>query len=74
MIFRRKGWLRKEFNERLIEDLLQLKEQWNRQKKLVEKSVEPSPEVLYELKIAEAKYFFLLKEAKKRRVVLRKLD
>jgi len=74
LIFRRKGWLRKEFNERLIEDLLQLKEQWNRQKKLVEKSVEPSPEVLYELKIAEAKYFFLLKEAKKRRVVLRKLD
>lgn len=74
MFFRRKGWLRKEFNERLIQDLFQLKDRWNRQKRLVEKSVEPSPEVLYELKLAEAKYFFLLKEAKKRHVILRKLD
>ncbi|MFP9072080.1 YaaL family protein, partial [Enterococcus faecalis] len=36
------------------------------QKKLVEKSLEPSAEVLYELKVAEAKYFFYLREAKQR--------
>ncbi|MDQ0163936.1 YaaL family protein [Bacillus alveayuensis] len=71
MFFRKKGWLRKEYNEKLLLDLLELKEQWNRQKKIIEKSVEPSPEVLYELKLAESKYFFLLKEAKNRRVTLK---
>lgn len=71
MFFRKKGWLRKEYNEKLLLDLLELKEQWNRQKKIIEKSVEPSPEVLYELRLAESKYFFLLKEAKNRRVTLK---
>jgi hypothetical protein len=71
VFFRKKGWLRKEYNEKLLLDLLELKEQWNRQKKIIEKSVEPSPEVLYELKLAESKYFFLLKEAKNRRVTLK---
>lgn len=74
MFFRRKGWLRKEYNERLMKALLQLKEDWNRQKDLVEKSVEPSPEVLYDLKLAEAKYFFLLREAKQRQVTIRKFE
>ena len=37
-------------------------------KRLVEQSVEPSQDVLCSLKIAEAKYFFLLKEAKRRPV------
>jgi hypothetical protein len=45
-----------------------MKKEWNRQKQLVDKSVEPSSQVLYELKIAEAKYFFLLKEAKNRNI------
>jgi hypothetical protein len=71
VFFRKKGWLRKEYNEKLLLDLLELKEQWNRQKKIIEKSVEPSPEVLYELRLAESKYFFLLKEAKNRRVTLK---
>lgn len=68
MIFRRKGWLRKRFDEQLMKDLLSLKEAWSRQKNLVEKSVEPSPEVLFDLQVAEAKYFYLLREAKKRSV------
>ncbi|MCY9377201.1 YaaL family protein [Bacillus spizizenii] len=66
MGFLRKKTLRREFDEKLIEQLFKQKEEWNRQKKLVEKSLEPSDEVLYELKIAEAKYFFYLREAKQR--------
>ncbi|MBL3650100.1 YaaL family protein [Bacillus vallismortis] len=66
MGFLRKKTLRREFDEKLIEQLFKQKEEWNRQKKLVEKSLEPSAEVLYELKVAEAKYFFYLREAKRR--------
>ncbi|AEP84797.1 hypothetical protein SC22_00820 [Bacillus sp. A053] len=66
MGFLRKKTLRREFDEKLIEQLFKQKEEWNRQKKLVEKSLEPSAEVLYELKVAEAKYFFYLREAKQR--------
>lgn len=58
MGFLRRKTLRREFDEKLIEQLFKQKEEWNRQKKLVEKSLEPSDEVLYELKVAEAKYFF----------------
>ncbi|ADM36081.1 YaaL family protein [Bacillus spizizenii] len=66
MGFLRKKTLRREFDEKLVEQLFKQKEEWNRQKKLVEKSLEPSAEVLYELKVAEAKYFFYLREAKQR--------
>lgn len=58
MGFLRKKTLRREFDEKLTEQLFKQKEEWNRQKRLVEKSLEPSAEVLYELKVAEAKYFF----------------
>ncbi|MCY8239597.1 YaaL family protein [Bacillus inaquosorum] len=66
MGFLRKKTLRREFDEKLTEQLFKQKEEWNRRKKLVEKSLEPSAEVLYELKVAEAKYFFYLREAKQR--------
>ncbi|MCY7784979.1 MULTISPECIES: YaaL family protein [unclassified Bacillus (in: firmicutes)] len=66
MGFLRKKTLRREFDEKLTEQLFKQKEEWNRQKRLVEKSLEPSAEVLYELKVAEAKYFFYLREAKQR--------
>jgi hypothetical protein len=70
LFFRRKGWLRKEYDQLLVDDLLFMKDEWNRQKQLVDKSVEPSPEILYELKVAQSKYFFLLREAKKRNITI----
>ncbi|MBM7606754.1 hypothetical protein JOC75_004834 [Metabacillus crassostreae] len=73
MLFRRKGWLRSQYDQQLIQNLLMMKKEWNRQKQLVDKSVEPSPQVLYELKVAEAKYFFLLKEAKVRKIKIGKM-
>lgn len=68
MLFRRKGWLRNHYDQQLLQDLLTMKKEWNRQKQLVDKSVEPSSQVLYELKLAEVKYFFLLREAKQRNI------
>ncbi|MCY9190026.1 YaaL family protein [Bacillus mojavensis] len=70
MGFLRKKTLRREFDEKLIEQLFKQKEEWNRQKKLVEKSLEPSAEVLCGLKVAEAKYFFYLREAKQRNLTI----
>jgi hypothetical protein len=72
MLWRRKGWLKKEFDEKLIEELETVKNEWLKQKNLVEKVVEPSEAVLVDLKIAEAKYFFLIKEAKRRRISIKR--
>ncbi|HZG59535.1 MAG TPA: YaaL family protein [Anoxybacillus sp.] len=72
MLWRRKGWLKKEFDEKLIEELETVKNEWLKQKNLIEKVVEPSEAVLVDLKIAEAKYFFLIKEAKRRRISIKR--
>lgn len=68
MFFRRKGWLRKEYDEKLLFQLNKFKEHWQQEKMLLEKSFDPSDEVICQTKIAEAKYIFLLKEAKHRNV------
>lgn len=72
MLFRKKFKLRKEFDQLLISQIEHLKEELSRQKKLVEKSVEPSEEILQKLKVLEAKYFFLLRQAKIRNVSISK--
>ncbi|MCF6139615.1 YaaL family protein [Pseudalkalibacillus berkeleyi] len=68
MFFRRKGRLRKEANERLLNAIESVRSEWLTKKELIENSVEPSEQVLYEVKLAKAKYFFLLKEAKVRKI------
>jgi hypothetical protein len=68
MFFRRKSWLRKEFNDQLISQMEQLKTSWNNQKALLNKSFDPSEDIICQTKIAEAKYFFLFKEAKHRNI------
>ncbi|MEH7234526.1 YaaL family protein [Bacillus sp. JJ1562] len=70
MLFKKKGKLRREFNQELFSQLEIAKKEWMRQKSLIEKSVEPSDDILNELKVAETKYFFLLREAKRRKVFL----
>ncbi|WP_099364854.1 YaaL family protein [Fredinandcohnia onubensis] len=70
MLFKKKGKLRQEYNQELFSQLEIAKKEWMRQKNLIEKSVEPSDDVLNELKVAETKYFFLLREAKRRKVFL----
>ncbi|RFB09468.1 DUF2508 family protein [Bacillus sp. HNG] len=70
MLFKKKGKLRNEFNQKLFTQLEIAKKEWMRQKNLIEKSIEPSDDILNELKVAETKYFFLLREAKRRKVFL----
>ncbi len=72
MFFRKKGSLRREFDELLVRELKRLGTIRANQKKLLGKSFEPSEELICEAKITEAKYYFLLKEAKNRKLNLRK--
>ncbi|MFO1441707.1 YaaL family protein [Bacillus sp. Bva_UNVM-123] len=71
MLFRKKGWLRKEFDEKLLDKANELKDIWFNQKQLVERSFEPSSEAISQAKMAETKYFFLFKEVKKRKITIR---
>lgn len=70
MLFRKKGRLKKQFDEKLLQELNELRSSWAKQKSLLEKSFDPSYEVIYHAKITEAKYLFLIKEAKFRKVRL----
>jgi hypothetical protein len=72
MFFRRKAWLRAEFDEKLIEQIKQMKKEWDRQSTLNELSFDPFGEIEVETKIARAKYFFLLREAKQRHITIKK--
>lgn len=72
MFFRKKGSLRREFDEMLIRELKRLGTIRTNQKNLLGKCFEPSEELICEAKITEAKYYFLLKEAKNRKLNLRK--
>lgn len=72
MFFWRKGRLRKEFDEKLLNQLTATRNDWNNQKSLVEKCLDPSEEILSEARLAEIKYFFLIREAKARNISIRK--
>ncbi|TKH02821.1 DUF2508 family protein [Peribacillus simplex] len=72
MFFRKKKKLRNEFNDSLIEELEQLKTNWHNQKSLLEKSVDPSEEVIAQTRLAEVKYFYLFREVKRRNVRLKR--
>ncbi len=72
MFFRKKGALRREFDEILFNELERVGTLRTNQRNLVNRCFEPSEELITEVKITEAKYYFLLKEAKNRQLKLRK--
>ncbi|ALC88485.1 hypothetical protein AM500_00750 [Bacillus sp. FJAT-18017] len=71
MLFRRKGRLRAESNEKFLNLLNKLRADWRQQKDLLNKSFDPSEEVICQTKLAEARYFLLLKEAKYRKISIK---
>ncbi|MCL1632243.1 YaaL family protein [Sporolactobacillus sp. CPB3-1] len=72
MFGRNKGALRKEVNDSLLNLLEQCKNKWMTKKKVIDASIDPSDEVMHQLKLAEAKYFYLLKEVREHRHLLKK--
>lgn len=72
MLFRKKGKIRKREEDRLISHIDMLKDKLFIQRELVNRSVDPSDEVLLNFKMTEAKYLFLLKEARAQNTNMRK--
>jgi hypothetical protein len=68
VFFRKKKRLRNEFNSALMGELELLKQNWHNQKSLLDKSVDPSIEVIAQARLAEVKYFYLFREVKRRNV------
>ena len=68
MFFRKKDRLKNQFDEKIMQLTEENKDIWSRKKALVEKSLDPSEEVVCKLKLAEAKYLFLLKEVRYRKI------
>lgn len=66
MFFRKKKRLRNDYDEALIGELEKLKRNWHNQKSLLERSVDPSVEVIAQTRLAEVKYFYLFREVKRR--------
>lgn len=64
MFFQKKGKLRKEYDDKLIVLLEKVKNEWLRQKRMVEQSVEPSQDVLCSLKNSRGEIFLLVKRSK----------
>ena len=72
MFFRRKYRLRNDHDAELIQQLEILKKTWFNQKSLIERGLDPSEEAIITSKLAEVKYFYLFKEAKKRKIVIKR--
>lgn len=71
MLFRRKGRLRREYDERLLEELEFARASWERQRDFVNRSFEVNEGLIEGAQVAESLYFSLLGEAKKRKVRMR---
>lgn len=70
-LFRKKK-LRKEYDQKLIDVMEITKEDWLRQKHLENLSYEQSEDLRCGTLLAQAKYFFLFREAKLRKVSIKK--
>ncbi|RDI36627.1 uncharacterized protein DUF2508 [Falsibacillus pallidus] len=70
-MFRKKGKLRKEYNQKLIDSMEKAKQDWFQHRSLVNLSADYNEELICQTKLAEAKYFFLFKEVKHRNIVMK---
>lgn len=68
MLFSKKGRLKKEFDDQLLEQFMAAGREWRRAKRLDELLDDYDGYAEAERKIAESKYLFLLKEARHRQV------
>lgn len=71
MFFSKKGKLKKKYDEMLMEQVISYKEEYAMQKKIFESAYSPSKEMEYNFMLAESKYFWVLKEAKQRKLSMR---
>lgn len=70
-MFSRKGKLKKEFDELLVSTIKETKIEWQHAKVIEELSDDYDLDVIAERKIAESIHFYLFKEARVRRVLIK---
>ena len=71
MLFQRKGKLRKEYDQKLLNDIEMMKVNWFNHKGLIETSYDPSFDTITQAKLSELKYYYLFKEARKRKITVK---
>ncbi|MGN7479574.1 YaaL family protein [Solibacillus silvestris] len=71
MLFSRKGKLKKEFDEKLVSSIKETKETLQNAKVIEELTDDYNLEVIAERKRAESIHFYLYKEARVRRVLIK---
>ena len=67
-LFRKKSKLKKDYDEKLLMLIEHQKEAWEQSKLLEEIIVEEHPKQKADRKLAQAKYFYLFKEARIRNI------
>lgn len=73
-VFRKKGKLKKSYDEQLVALMNKQKKAWEQAQKLDSIAIEEHPESQVHLKIQRAKYFSLFKEARIRNIKGNLLD
>lgn len=71
MLFSRKGKLKKEFDENLVSTIKETKDEWNSAKVIEDLMDDYSLDVIAQRKKAESIHFYLFKEARIRRVLIK---
>ncbi|MFG6146697.1 YaaL family protein [Halobacillus sp. B23F22_1] len=59
---------KKAMDQQLLADIKRLKYEWETLENIIEHSIEPSEEGLLDLSLAKSKYFYLLREARHRKI------
>ncbi|HLR60224.1 MAG TPA: YaaL family protein [Pseudogracilibacillus sp.] len=65
-MFNRRKKFRRDKNKALLDAFFETEYEWKNLQAIVESSIEPKIESFYLLELLEARYIFLLKEAKER--------
>ncbi|NCU18785.1 YaaL family protein [Pallidibacillus pasinlerensis] len=70
MLFKKKGKLKKEYDQKLLSQIDEMRSKWLNQKNIWEKSFDINEDLEYKVKISKLKYYYLFKEAKVRNIKL----
>ncbi len=73
-LFRKKGKLKREYDDKLMTLMIKQKKQWENSRRFEAITIEEHPRSLVQKKMQKAKYFYLFKEARIRRIEGNYLD
>ncbi|MEO4055656.1 YaaL family protein [Solibacillus sp. CAU 1738] len=71
MFFSRKGKLKKEFDEKLVDLIKETKDDWHNAKVFEDLSDDFSLDIVAQRKVTESVHFYLFKEARIRQVIIK---